>query len=56
MPFLPSLEHEDEVPHAMAKFQNGTQRPTRMTRADADAVYDAGWSEQALYDAIQAVR
>ena len=27
MPFLPSLEHEDKVPHAMAKFQNGTQRP-----------------------------
>ncbi len=137
MPFLPSLEHEDKVPHAMAKFQNGTQRPimlfhqallrgespfsvkerglmaayvsglnacqycygahtavaelfgvpkqlitdlvadfdqadlddklkpvfsylrkltltpTRMTQADADAVYDAGWSEQALYDAVQ---
>ena len=137
MPFLPSLEYEDKVPHAMAKFQNGTQRPimlfhqallrgeseftvkerelmaayvsginacqycygahsavadlygvpkqlitdlvadsdqadvddklkpvlrylrkltltlTRMTQADADAVYDAGWSEQALYDAVQ---
>ncbi len=137
MPFLPSLEHEDKVPHAMAKFQNGTQRPimyfhqallrgespftvqerelmaafvsgvnaceycygahasvaelfgvpeemitslvadvdsaeiddklrpvfsflrkltltpTRMTQADADAVYEAGWNEQALYDAVQ---
>ena len=137
MPFLPSLEHEDKVPHALAKFQNGTQRPllqfhqallrgesaftvperelmaayvsglnacqycygahtavadlfgvpkqvitglmedvdasdvddklkpvfhyirkltvtpTHMTQADADAVYEAGWSEQALYDAVQ---
>ncbi len=137
VPFLPSLEHEDKVPHALAKFQNGTQRPllhfhqallrgespftvkerelmaayvsglnacqycygahtavadmfgvpkevitglvedvdhsdiddklkpvfryirkltvtpTQMTQADADAVYDAGWSEQALYDAVQ---
>ncbi len=137
MPFLPSLENEDKVPHAMAKFQNGTQRPllqfhqallrgesaftvkerelmaayvsglnackycygahtavadlfgvpkqvitglvedvdhsdvddkikpvfryirkltvtpTQMTQADADAVYHAGWSEQALYDAVQ---
>ena len=137
MPFLPSLEDDDQVPHALAKFQNGTQipllefheallrgnsefsvkerelmaafvsgvnacqychgahssvarefgvsestmigllediesadvdeklkpvlayiskltsNPTRMTQADADAVFDAGWSEQALYDAVQ---
>ncbi len=137
MPFLPSLEQEAKVPHAMATFQNGTQRPimlfhqallrgdsqfsvkerelmaayvsglnacqycygahsavaelygvptqlltdlvanaetadvddklkpvlaflrkltltpTRMTQADADAVFAAGWSEQALYDAVQ---
>jgi uncharacterized peroxidase-related enzyme len=30
-----------------------TLSPTRMTQADADAVYAAGWSERALYDAIQ---
>ena len=30
-----------------------TLTPTRMTQADADAVYAAGWSERALYDAIQ---
>ncbi|MCE8008221.1 peroxidase-related enzyme [Aestuariivita sp.] len=30
-----------------------TQTPTLMTQADAEAVYDAGWSEAALYDAIQ---
>ncbi len=137
MPFLPSLDHADKVPHVWAKFQNGTQMPiiqfhqallrgespfsvkerelmaayvsginecrycagahtavaklfgvpdglitslvadfqtadvdekmkpvfayigkltetpTRMTQADADAVFAAGWSEQALYDAVQ---
>jgi len=29
-----------------------TLTPARMTRADADAVYAAGWSERALHDAI----
>lgn len=27
--------------------------PPRLTEADAQAVYDAGWSERALFDAIQ---
>ncbi len=27
--------------------------PFRMTSADADAVYEAGWSEKALYEAVQ---
>lgn len=27
--------------------------PTKLTPADAQAVYDAGWSERALYDAVQ---
>lgn len=27
--------------------------PPRLTEADARAVYDAGWSERALYDAVQ---
>jgi uncharacterized peroxidase-related enzyme len=30
-----------------------TLTPTQMTQADADAVYAAGWTERALYDAIQ---
>jgi uncharacterized peroxidase-related enzyme len=30
-----------------------TLTPTQMTQADADAVFAAGWSEQALYDAVQ---
>ena len=29
-----------------------TQTPSRMMQADADAVYAAGWTEQALFDAI----
>lgn len=27
--------------------------PSRMVQADADAVYDAGWSERALFEAVQ---
>ena len=30
-----------------------TTTPSRMTEADAQTVYDAGWSEEALFDAIQ---
>ncbi len=30
-----------------------TLTPTRLVEADADAVYAAGWSEEALFDAIQ---
>ncbi len=29
-----------------------TLEPSEMNQADADAVFDAGWSERALYDAI----
>ena len=29
-----------------------TATPTEMTQADADAVFDAGWDEKALHDAI----
>lgn len=136
MPFLPSIDPEDKVPHVLSKFLNGTQipllefhqallrgdsdftvkerelmaafvsgvnscqycygahaavaklfgipeqlmteiindldhadidekmrpvfrylkkltlTPVQMTQADADAVFAAGWSEQALYDAV----
>lgn len=31
-----------------------TRTPSRMTRADAEAVFAAGWSEEALEDAINA--
>ena len=29
-----------------------TKSPSRMTEADAQAVYDAGWNERALFDAV----
>jgi uncharacterized peroxidase-related enzyme len=29
-----------------------TESPARMTQADADAVFAAGWSDQALHDAV----
>lgn len=29
-----------------------TQTPSRMTQRDADAIFDAGWDEQAFHDAI----
>lgn len=29
-----------------------TENPAGMTQADADAVYEAGWDEQALHDAV----
>ncbi len=32
-----------------------TVSPTRMTQADADAVFAAGWSERALHDAVLTV-
>ena len=29
-----------------------TLSPSRMTQADADAIFAAGWNEQALHDAV----
>lgn len=37
------------VLHYVAKL---TRTPARMTEADAQAVYDAGWDERALFDAV----
>ncbi|WP_420395420.1 carboxymuconolactone decarboxylase family protein [Nioella sp.] len=37
----------------LAYVETLTLSPSRMTEADAQAVYDAGWSERALFDAIQ---
>lgn len=35
--------------HYVAKL---TRTPSKMTEADATAVYEAGWSERALFDAV----
>jgi len=36
----------------MAFVRKLTLTPSEMTQADADAVFDAGWDEKALHDAI----
>lgn len=37
----------------LAYVRKLTQEPSRMVEADAAAVYAAGWSEEALFDAVQ---
>lgn len=44
---------DDKLRPILAYVEKLTRTPSRMTEADSHAVYDAGWSEEALYDAIQ---
>ncbi len=44
---------DDKMRPILAYLRKLTLTPTRMTQADADAVYAAGWDERALFDAIQ---
>ncbi len=44
---------EDHLKPLLAYIEKLTVSPSRMTEADANAVYAAGWSERALFDAIQ---
>jgi uncharacterized peroxidase-related enzyme len=39
-------------PPLLAYLQKLTETPARLSDADAEAVFDAGWSEDAFYDAI----
>ena len=41
-----------EMKPLLAYVKKLTQHPSKVTDAHAQAVYDAGWSEQALHDAI----
>ena len=43
---------DQEMKPLLAYVKKLTQHPSRVTDAHAQAVYDAGWSEQALHDAI----
>lgn len=43
----------DSLKPILAYVEKLTVSPSRMTEADARAVYAAGWSESALFDAIQ---
>lgn len=60
---MPSLNQTERAPAALAPIDSKvrpifafvkklTQTPTRMTQADADAVFAAGWGEAALHSAI----
>jgi uncharacterized peroxidase-related enzyme len=42
----------DKLRPVFAYLRKLTLTPARMTQADADAVYAAGWDERALYDAV----
>lgn len=44
---------EDALRPLLAYVAKLTRTPSTITEADAQAVYEAGWSEGALYDAIQ---
>lgn len=44
---------DDKLKPILKFVKKLTETPTRMTQADADAVYEAGWDAKALYNAIQ---
>lgn len=50
---LETADVDDKLRPVLAYLRKLTLTPTRMTQADADAVFAAGWTEQALYDAVQ---
>jgi len=50
---LDSAPVEEAMRPLLAYVTKLTRTPSLLTEADAQAVYDAGWSEAALYDAIQ---
>ena len=43
---------DEKLKPVFAYLRKLTLTPTRMTQADADAIYAAGWDERALYDAV----
>ncbi len=43
---------EPKLKPLLAFIRKLTETPSRMVQADADAVFDAGWDERALHDAI----
>jgi uncharacterized peroxidase-related enzyme len=43
----------EKLKPVLAYIRKLTLTPTKMTQADADAVFAAGWDDRALYDAVQ---
>lgn len=50
---LNSAPVDEKLRPILKYIQKLTLTPSRMVQADADAVYEAGWDERALYDAVQ---
>ena len=44
---------DDRLRPVLAYVAKLNTLPSRLTRADAQAVFDAGWDERALYEAVQ---
>jgi alkylhydroperoxidase family enzyme len=49
---MESAPVEPRLKPILAFVRKLTLTPSEMTQADADAVFDAGWDEKALHDAI----
>ena len=49
---LGSAPVDDKLKPILAYVKKLTEVPIKLVSADAQAVYDAGWSEEALYDAV----
>ena len=50
---LDSADIDPKLKPLLAYIRQLTLQPSRMRTADAQAVYDVGWSERALFDAVQ---
>ena len=49
---IDSADIDENLKPVLKFVKKLTLKPTRMVQSDADAVFNAGWSERALYDAI----
>lgn len=49
---IDTADIDDNMKPVFKYLKKLTTDPTKMVQSDADAVFNAGWSERALYDAI----
>ena len=52
---IDSAPVDDKLKPLLKFARKLTLEPDRVTQADADAVFSAGWSEQALHDAVNVI-
>jgi len=50
---LDNADLDDKMRPVLRYVQKLNALPSQLTQADADAVFDAGWTEKALYEAVQ---